>query len=86
MGKVTIRAIDVAQVVGLLREVGGDPCPRGDIRANAHYWAREMHGTMERHDLETVTWLLSEISAERQVPARYRRTAGYWASSLGARL
>lgn len=86
MGKVAIGARDAAQVGGLLREVGRSPSTRGDIRANAVYWASEMHDTMDHRDLQTVTWLLSEISEEREVSAPQRRTAGYWASSLATRL
>jgi hypothetical protein len=86
MGEVTIGTRDATQVGGLLRQVGGSSSTRDDIRANAAYWASEMHGTMDHRDLQTVTWLLSEISEQRQVPAAQRRTAGYWANSLATRL
>jgi hypothetical protein len=86
MGKVTIGAKDAAQVGGLLREVGRSPSTRRDIKANAVHWASEMHGTMDHRDLQTVTWLLSEISEEGEVSAPQRRTAGYWANSLAMRL
>jgi hypothetical protein len=85
MARVSIGARDAVQVGGLLREVGS-ASRRGDLRANAAYWAREVDRTMDRRDLQTVTWLLAEISGERQLPASQRRSAGYWASMLAARL
>jgi hypothetical protein len=86
MRKVDIGATEVAKVIEMLRGLGSRADVSSDVRSNTTYWGSAMHRRMDRRDLETVAWLLSEIGNDRRLPAADRRSAHYWATYLEAQL
>jgi hypothetical protein len=56
------------------------------LRDAAGYWATAVNPEMEPGDLQTVAWLLRDVSAERRVPAIRRDQARYWAAYLEGRM
>jgi hypothetical protein len=86
MRKVNIGAAEVAKVIEMLRTLGSRGDVSSDVRSNSTYWSSAMRGRMDRRDLETVAWLLSEIGNDRRLPAADRRSAHYWATYLEAQL
>lgn len=86
MGQVDIGARETKKVVGLLRDVGTATRASSDVRLNANRWALAMRRKMDRRDLQTLSWLLSEMSGDRRLSNAARRDARYWAMYLEARL
>jgi hypothetical protein len=85
MAKIRLVGRDAGGVVRLLRELGGTEMPPS-LRPDAAYRAGAMTRRMDRHDLQTVEWLLLHASGEHRIPFSQRRTARYWATHLEGRI
>jgi uncharacterized protein (UPF0147 family) len=85
MARIRVGGQAVSQVGQLLSTISSDASVAPDVRANAQYWARAVRRTMDRRDLQTLSWVLLNASQEKAVPADERRSARYWAANLEAR-
>jgi uncharacterized protein (UPF0147 family) len=85
MVRVRLGGRPAVQVGRLLRNVSNDTGVAPDVRANAAYWASAVRRTMDYRDLQTLAWVLQDVSQERAVPLLQRRSARYWAANIEAR-
>jgi hypothetical protein len=77
---------DAATVSQLLGDLGqASEVPR-DISAAAQFWASEITPEMDRVDLQTVSWLLRDASAQRRIAPAQRDQARYWAAYIEGRI
>jgi hypothetical protein len=85
MARIRVGGRAALQVGRLLRKISRDAGVTPDVRANAAYWSRTVRRTMNRRDLQTLSWVLLDASQEKAVPMMRRRSARYWAANLEAR-
>jgi hypothetical protein len=77
---------DAATVSQLLGDLGQTSEVPRDISAAAQFWASEVTPGMDRVDLQTVSWLLRDISAQRPIAPAQRDQARYWAAYIEGRI
>jgi hypothetical protein len=85
MARIRVGGRAASQVGRLLRKISRDVGVAPDVRANAAYWSTAVRRTMDRRDLQTLSWVLLDASQEKAVPMLRRRSARYWAANLEAR-
>ncbi len=82
VGTLAIGAQHAETISELLDTLGVQRALPADLQANAAYWATVMADRMDQRDIQTVVWLLLEVTGDRRAPYAERRSACYWAAYL----
>ena len=86
MARIRVSGQAVSKVGRLLRAISRYADVAPNVRADAAYWAGAVRRTMDQRELQTLAWVLRDVSQEKVLPLNWRRSAGYWAANLGARI